>query len=187
MVRSTILNIEHPFLFSTVSPMTVHDLNKLPEADRKQLLFNCCGSTTWVSKMLPIFPAEEMVEILTGAEDFWYQCTEADWLEAFSHHPKIGDTASLKQKFAATAQWAAGEQGAVATADDETIAALAKGNADYEQKFGFIFIVCATGKSAAAMLELLQQRLPNSREQELSIAMEEQNKITQLRIQKLLS
>jgi len=136
--------------------------------------------------MLPFFPADDMVELLYDAEDQWYECTEADWLEAFGHHPKIGDMDSLKKKFATTAGWASGEQGAVAEASEQTIEALAKGNAEYEKKFGFIFIVCATGKSADEMLQLLQQRLPNDKEHEIVIAMDEQNKITQIRLQKLV-
>jgi 2-oxo-4-hydroxy-4-carboxy-5-ureidoimidazoline decarboxylase len=167
--------------------MTLHHLNTLTPEKLQSELFKCCGSTTWVSKMLPFFPADDMVELLNDAEDQWYECSEADWLEAFTYHPKIGDVESLKKKFASTAQWASGEQGAVRQASQQTLEALAKGNDDYEKKFGFIFIVCATGKSADEMLVLLQARLPNKREDEIKIAMDEQNKITQLRLQKLLS
>ncbi len=167
--------------------MTLHELNTLPKEQLKTALFNCCGSQNWVSKMLPFFPADDMVELLNDAEDQWYECTGTDWLEAFTQHPKIGDVESLTKKFAATAEWAGGEQAAVAEADRQTIEALAKGNTDYEQKFGFIFIVCATGKSAAEMLQLLQQRLPNSKAEEIINAMEEQNKITLIRLQKLLA
>lgn len=137
--------------------------------------------------MHALIPYEDLVELLNDAEEQWYQCSEADWLEAFTHHPKIGDIDALKKKFASTAHWAGNEQGAVAQASGETIQALAKGNDDYEKKFGFIFIVCATGKSAEEMLALLNQRLPNNREEEMQIAAGEQNKITQLRIQKLLA
>jgi 2-oxo-4-hydroxy-4-carboxy-5-ureidoimidazoline decarboxylase len=136
--------------------------------------------------MLPFFPADDMVEILEDAEEQWWKCSEADWKEAFAHHPKIGDVESLKKKFAATAQWASGEQSGVTTASQQTIEALAEGNRDYEEKFGYIFIVCATGKSAEEMLEILQSRLPNSPEDEIQIAADEQNKITKLRIEKLL-
>lgn len=167
--------------------MTLHELNTLPTEQLRQQLFNCCGSRNWVNKMLPFFPADDMVELLNDAEDIWYECSEEDWMEAFNHHPAIGDVASLTKKFASTAKWAAGEQASVAEADQPTITALAKGNADYQQKFGFIFIVCATGKSAAEMLNILNERLLNHKEQELNIAMEEQNKITQFRIQKLLA
>ena len=167
--------------------MTLHELNILPKEQLYQELFKCCGSNTWVEKMLPFFPADDMVELINDAEDQWYECSEADWLEAFTHHPKIGDVESLTKKFAATAQWASGEQSTVSTASQQTIQALAKGNDDYEKKFGFIFIVCATGKSAEEMLQLLQARLPNDAAAEIKIAMDEQNKITQLRLQKLLA
>ena len=93
---------------------------------------------------------------------------------------------SLRKKYASTKALAAGEQSAVSQASEETLQALAQGNLDYEKKFGFIFIVCATGKSALEMLELLQARLPNTREQELLNAAREQHAITVLRLQKLL-
>lgn len=109
----------------------------------------------------------------------------ADWLEAFTAHPRIGDLDSLKKKFAATATWAEGEQAGVAGAADEVLLALAEGNRLYEQRFGHIFIVCATGKSAVEMLTLLRARLPNSPEDELGIAAAEQAKITRLRLEKL--
>lgn len=167
--------------------MTLHELNILPKEQLKAALFNCCGSKNWVNKMLPFFPADDLVELLYDAEDQWYECSNTDWLEAFTHHPKIGDIASLQKKFAATAEWACGEQSTFGTASQQTIEALATGNAVYETKFGFIFIVCATGKSAEEMLQLLQSRLPNTKEEEIKIAMDEQNKITQLRLQKLLA
>ena len=167
--------------------MTLHELNILPKEQLKAELFKCCGSTTWVEKMLPFFPADDMAELLYDAEDQWYECTETDWLEAFTHHPNTGDIDSFKKKFATTAGWASGKQEAVAKASEETLKALAKGNEDYEKKFGFIFIVCATGKSADEMLALLNERLPNDKEHEIVIAMDEQNKITQIRLQKLLA
>ena len=167
--------------------MTLHQLNILPNEQLEEELFKCCGSTAWVNKMLPFFPAEDLIEILEDAEEQWYQCSEEDWLEAFTHHPKIGDVESLKKKFASTATWASGEQSGAAAASQQTLEALAKCNDEYEQKFGYIFIVCATGKSAAEMLQLLQQRLPNNPSEEIKIAADEQNKITKLRIEKLLN
>ena len=135
---------------------------------------------------MTFFPADDMVELLEDAEEVWYQCSEEDWKEAFSYHPKIGDMESLTKKFASTAEWAAGEQSGVNAASKETIEALAAGNKEYEAKFGHIFIICATGKTAGEMLADLQTRLQNSREVEMEIAAEEQNKITKLRIEKLL-
>ena len=146
----------------------------------------CCGSQVWVNKMLPFFPADDLVELLEDAEEQWFKCSEADWKEAFAHHPKIGDVESLKKKFASTATWASGEQSGVNTADQQTIEALAKGNNEYEKKFGYIFIVCATGKSAGEMLGLLNERLINDPGEEIEVAADEQNKITKLRIEKLL-
>lgn len=136
--------------------------------------------------MLPFIPADDMVELLEDAEDEWWKCSQSDWKEAFTHHPKIGDIDSLREKVASTATWASGEQSGVNKASEETILALAAGNKLYEEKFGFIFIVCATGKSAEEMLAHLQQRLQHEPDEEIIIAADEQNKITKLRIEKLL-
>ncbi len=113
--------------------------------------------------------------------------TDADWLEAFAAHPRIGDVDALRAKFAATAAWASGEQAGVAGASESTLRALAEGNRDYEAKFGHIFIVCATGKTADEMLGLLRERLANEPDAELAVAAAEQAKITAIRLRKLLS
>ena len=111
---------------------------------------------------------------------------ESDFLEAFSHHPKIGASLDLlREKFASTHGWSSAEQSAVTGASEETLAALRDGNIRYEKKYGFIFIVCATGKSAAQMLEILNSRMNHSYEQELQIAAKEQAKITHLRLEKI--
>ena len=136
--------------------------------------------------MLPFFPADDLVELLEDAEEQWFKCSEEDWKEAFAHHPKIGDIDSLKKKFASTAKWASAEQSGVNTASENTIEALAEGNKKYEDKFGYIFIVCATGKSAEEMLGILESRLQNDPKEEIEIAADEQNKITKLRLEKLL-
>jgi 2-oxo-4-hydroxy-4-carboxy-5-ureidoimidazoline decarboxylase len=166
--------------------MTLYDLNMLPKAQLRQELLKCCGSSAWVEKVMNFFPIEDLVELLDDAEEEWYKCSQEDWKEAFSHHPRIGDIDSLKKKFASTANWAMGEQSGTSTASEETIEALAKGNEEYEDKFGYIFIVCATGKSADEMLTVLKSRLLNDPEKEIEIAADEQNKITRLRLEKLL-
>ena len=166
--------------------MTLHEFNLMTVDQLKQELFNCCGATAWVNRMLRFFPMEDLVELLEDAEEQWYACSETDWLEAFSHHPKIGDTNSLQNNFTATAQWAAEEQGVLATAPPQVITALEEANKVYYQKFGYIFIVCATGKSAEEMLDNIQNRFANDAKTEIRIAMDEQNKITLLRLQKLL-
>ena len=167
--------------------MTLPDLNALPDPARAAELRKCCGSTAWVDTLNGQFPFAAAAALYEAAERTWYSLGEADWREAFAHHPKIGDVRALREKFASTATWAAGEQGAVQQADEETLRGLATGNAAYEQKFNYIFIVCATGKSAAEMLALLQARLPHAPAHEIRVAMGEQAKITRLRLEKLLT
>jgi 2-oxo-4-hydroxy-4-carboxy-5-ureidoimidazoline decarboxylase len=165
--------------------MTIAEFDHLELAEKKALLHQCCGSSTWVNNMIAAPPAEDLVDLLEIAEEIWYACHESDWREAFSHHPKIGDINTLKERFGATAQWAEGEQASVKEASEQTLQELTAANQAYEQRFGYIFIVCATGKSADEMLQLLNQRLYNNPEVEIQVAMEEQLKITRLRLEKL--
>ena len=168
--------------------MTLAELNHLPKPALAKALQTCCGSTAWVENMLAAFPVADAETLMDGASTAWNKLTEADWREAFTHHPKIGgDVEALRQKFASTSTWAEGEQASVKTASQETLEALATGNEDYERRFGYIFIVCATGKTAAEMLALLQARLTNDQAAEILIAAGEQNKITRLRLEKLLA
>jgi 2-oxo-4-hydroxy-4-carboxy-5-ureidoimidazoline decarboxylase len=167
--------------------MTLQEFNRLSREEQRRLLFTCCGSNSWVDMMVGLFPFADRDVLLKAASEQWRQCGAEDWLEAFRHHPKIGDIASLEKKFASTAALAGGEQSSVRHATPDTLHALAAANAEYEDRFGFIFIVCATGKSAAEMLALLQARLNNSPQMELKQAMLEQEKITALRLQKIIS
>jgi len=164
--------------------MTIAEFDRLSAGEKRELLFQCCGSTAWVNKMLSIPPAEDLIDLFEDAEENWYSLTEADWKEAFSHHPKIGDMESLRKKFASD-QFAGGEQSGITGASEQTLHALAEGNKAYEEKFGYIFIVSAAGKSAVEMLGILTARLKNKPEIEITIAMDEQNKITRLRLEKL--
>lgn len=167
--------------------MTLQTLNNLPVDQAARALGKCCGASDWVNQMVQSRPFLSKADLLKKAELIWYSTEEPDWLEAFSHHPKIGDTASLAKKFAATVEWSGEEQKSVAGANQEVIQKLAIGNQDYEEKFGFIFIVCATGKSAEEMLALLEARIVNDYDEEIRIAMGEQHKITLIRLEKLLS
>ena len=161
--------------------MTLSSFNNLDKETAAEKLFSCCGSSKWVSLMMKDFPFESGKLMVEKATVAWFnECEKEDWLESFTHHPKIGDKKSLSEKFASK------EQESVASASDEIIEALAKANKEYEKKFGFIFIVCATGKSAIEMLQLLNERLKNDKETELNIAMSEQHKITLLRFQKII-
>lgn len=162
--------------------MTIKAFNKLIKAEKTKQLMSCCGSSAWVESMLRQFPFDSEAALIDAACNIWYnQCNSMDWLESFTHHPRIGDVKSLTKKFAGK------EQASVASATQKTIAALAAANKAYAAKFGFIFIVCATGKTATEMLRLLEERLANSIGEELHIAMGEQMKITILRFQKLLN
>jgi 2-oxo-4-hydroxy-4-carboxy-5-ureidoimidazoline decarboxylase len=168
--------------------MTLAELNHLPKPALADALGKCCGATAWVQSMLAAFPVADEATLLREATARWNQLSEADWREAFTHHPKIGgDVEALRARFASTSTWAEGEQAAVKQASQATLEALATGNEDYERRFGYIFIVCATGKTAAEMLALLQARLPNKPEAEIMIAAGEQDKITRIRLEKLLA
>lgn len=167
--------------------MNLSDLNALPPEKARDEFARCCGSAAWVEKMIARRPFADKAAVMGAADEAWAAAGEKDWLEAFSHHPRIGGKDALRAKFASTTAWAQGEQAKVAQADENTLDALAEGNADYEARFGFIFIVCATGKTAPEMLALLKARLPNERGPELSIAAAEQHKITKIRLEKLLS
>lgn len=153
----------------------------------KHEIFKCCGCTAWVAELTKKFPFTSTKELKKESDKIWFSLNEEDWKEAFTHHPKIGDEESLKKKFSSTANWASGEQAGVQSAEEQTLRELKRGNDEYEKKFGYIFIVCATGKSAPEMLALLKSRLNNSAEEEIKIAATEQNKITHLRIDKLFS
>ncbi|MBX3015930.1 MAG: 2-oxo-4-hydroxy-4-carboxy-5-ureidoimidazoline decarboxylase [Caldilineaceae bacterium] len=164
----------------------ITQLNQLNRTAAEEKLTRCCGATRWVAQMLARRPFASVDQLRQSADDIWWALAPDDWREAFQHHPKIGDVDSLRRKFASTQTWAAHEQAAVQQASEAVLTGLAAGNLAYEAKFGYIFIVCATGKSAPEMLALLEQRLPNDPSTELPIAAEEQRKITQIRLHKLL-
>ena len=167
--------------------MNLANFNELSHDKAVKLLSACCASEHWVTQMLHARPYENELAMITAADTIWYQhCNESDWRQAFQGHPKIGDVKSLAEKFADTRQMAMGEQAAATVADENILHQLAIANDNYLQKNGFIFIVCATGKSAAGMLHLLQSRLHNTREDEVLHAMGEQQKITILRIKKII-
>ncbi len=131
-------------------------------------------------------PFETDDALVAAADAVWARMERDDILEAFSHHPRIGaDVEKLREKFAATAELSAGEQAAVASASDEVLHRLRDMNVRYEERFGYIFIVCASGKSAEEMLEILESRIDNDPEDELRIAAAEQAKITRLRLEQL--
>mmetsp|Transcript_23781 Transcript_23781/g.28707 ORF Transcript_23781/g.28707 Transcript_23781/m.28707 type:complete len:319 (+) Transcript_23781:44-1000(+) len=163
-------------------------INRLTVKDAQEQFLKCCGSPAFAAKLAsqrPFSQYEQMVEI---ARQVWFnEVSTMEWLKAFEAHPRIGDVEGLRKKFASTASWCEGEQGtAMSSADEAVIQALAQGNKDYEAKFGHIFIICATGKPAAVILEALKSRYPNNPHHEMMLAAQEQQKITEIRLTKLL-
>ena len=166
--------------------MTLEELNRLPLGEASAALERCCGASAWVKQVCAARPFRERGELLGAAERIWNALGASDWREAFAHHPRIGDREAPRRRFASTGGWAAEEQRGAAAASEGTLERLAEGNCAYQDRFGYIFIVCATGKSASEMLALLEARIHNDPEVELKIAAEEQMKITRLRLEKLL-
>lgn len=159
-------------------------IDTAPSADARAFLSACCGSARWVERMLARRPFGDDERLQAAAREEWFALPPQDWLEAFAHHPQIGDRESLRARFPRTAHLSAAEQGGIAGASDETLGALADLNRAYQQKFGYIFIVCATGRSADEMLAALQHRINNDPQTELRIAAEEQAQITALRLRR---
>ena len=159
-------------------------INQASTSEAESIFRDCCGSARWASSMAAARPFDSENELMNTAADMWNDLLAEDWLEAFAAHPKIGETKATKTQFA---QWSAGEQAGMSSANDLLKQELAAANREYHDKFGFIFIVCATGKTAGEMLELCRTRFDNDRETEITIAAKEQEKITEIRIKKLLS
>jgi len=149
-------------------------------------LLKCCGSREWVARLIAEGPFKDEDDLISKADRAWWSLEPHDWLEAFHSHPKIGEKKAAREVAAEAQRWSEDEQSGVRNSAAETMAALARLNREYEQKFGYIFIVCASGKTSEEMLATLRERLGNSPEEELQIAAAEQAKITRLRLGKLL-
>jgi len=151
--------------------------NALPGDEAVEMLLPCCGSRSWARQVAERRPFQDLADLRRKSDEIWRNLGTEDWREAFAAHPRIGEKGS---------RWSEQEQAGARDADARILAELIEANREYESRFGHIFIVCATGKSAAEMLSLLRHRLDNDREIELRIAAEEQRKITNLRLEKLL-
>ena len=165
--------------------ISLNSFNNLDMPDGRYHLLKCCGSINWVDGMLRRRPFKNLSQLQMTADEVWSKCSREDALEAFASHPKIGDKDAIAKKFQSTKEWASDEQQSMTIANDQIIDLLASGNRAYEKKFGYIFIVFATGKSAEEMLAILEGRLKNEPAEELKNAMNEQHKITKLRLNKL--
>jgi 2-oxo-4-hydroxy-4-carboxy-5-ureidoimidazoline decarboxylase len=166
--------------------LTVRQLNALPAARAAELLAACCGAPRWVSSMIARRPYESLDSVFAAADNVWWSLDQHDWRDAFARHSRIGEAESAPPHDERERDWASGEQASVATAQDSVRNALVEANREYERRFGYIYIVCATGRSADEMLALARGRLHNSPKVELHVAAEEQRKITRLRLQKSL-
>jgi OHCU decarboxylase len=157
---------------------TVSEFDDLPAARAADMIQPCCGAARWVAEMVARRPFGSLEELLAGADEVWWSLEPDDWREAFAHHPRIGERA---------AGWAAGEQAGVAGASGDVRDELAAANRAYEARFGHIYLVRATGRSAEELLALARARLANDAESELRVAAEEQRQITRLRLEKLFT
>ena len=163
-------------------------LNAMEEGLLGKELERCCASSVWVQSMIASRPYESIQHLLALADEKWWLVGEKEWRHAFLAHPRIGDVDALKAKFAKNPDaWEGGEQSGAEDATQQVLVDLKKGNDEYEERFGHIFLVCATGKSASEMLTILRERMSNSPQAEILIAAGEQGKITHLRLHKLLT
>lgn len=164
----------------------LEQLNRASPEEAEAAFLTCCGSRRWAQKMAQSRPFTDILRLLKQAEEIWQNLEAQDWLEAFAAHPKIGAKKAVQHQSAQSAEWSKNEQSGTNSATDSECTELEKLNHLYEEKFGYIFIVCATGKSAGEMLEICRRRLDNNDEAELSVAADEQQKITGIRLKKLL-
>ncbi len=146
----------------------------------------CCGAHRWAAAMLALRPIPSVLELSEAADSVWSTMEEPDWMEAFACHPRIGER-KAEHAGAKSAAWSSQEQSSAGGAESDLLEELAEDNALYEQRFGFTYIVCATGKSADEMLAILKRRLASDRDTELREAAEQQRQITQIRLGKWLA
>jgi OHCU decarboxylase len=160
--------------------------NALPPTEAAEEILPCCGSTRWARELAALRPFSAEEALLAASDRVWHDLTPEDWDEAFRSHPRIGEQKAVATAAQQSADWSRQEQSGVETHDAEALEELARGNADYEARFGRIFLICATGKSAAEMLAILRMRLGNNEEAERNEAAEQQRQITHLRLRKWL-
>ncbi len=162
-------------------------LSSLSTDEAEVELLKCCGSLTWARGVTAARPFASLDDLIAESERVWWSLAPGDWLEAFHSHPKIGEQKAAAPTTAEAQQWSADEQSGIRDSAAQTLAELARLNREYEEKFGYIFIVCASGKSSEEMLAILRERLGNDPGQELRNAAAEQAKITELRLRKLVA
>jgi OHCU decarboxylase len=159
----------------------------MPPDQAAQLLVACCGARRWVDGMIVRRPYGDIHALLAAADQVWRAMGPDDWREAFAYHPRLGETKSAVAQDERARFWSNNEQSGARNADASLLAELASANAAYEERFGFICIICATGLHAEDILQLTRERLKNEPEHELTVAAEEQRMITRLRLLKLFN
>jgi 2-oxo-4-hydroxy-4-carboxy-5-ureidoimidazoline decarboxylase len=169
-------------------------LNELSRIRAVAELSKCCASRRWAERVADRRPFDDFERLASASDEIWWTLSPEDWREAFAHHPRIGekipvpgDAPGGASALFGTREWAGKEQSGMAGASDEVRAAFARGNEEYERKFGHVFLICATGRSGDEMLGQLRERLGNEPDAELRNAASEQAKITRLRLEKLLA
>jgi 2-oxo-4-hydroxy-4-carboxy-5-ureidoimidazoline decarboxylase len=160
--------------------------NQLSPEEAVQEILPCCGSFAWARGLVARRPIGDDGSLIAASDETWWSLGPSDWREAFSKHPRIGERKAPLAALAQSAAWSTQEQRNVANAGESEQLALAEGNREYERRFDRVFIVCATGKSAREILEILRRRLRNDDASELREAADEQRKITNIRLQKWL-
>ena len=159
--------------------------NQAPVQDALGAMLACCGAQRWAKEMVAMRPIETVIALSEAADRVWAEMSEQDWMEAFACHPRIGERKGTQIE-GRSSTWSEQEQSSVSRAGSTVLAELERGNAEYEAKFGFTYIVCATGKTAEEMLAILNRRLANERTAELREAAEQQRQIMQIRLGKWL-
>ena len=160
--------------------------NAADATEARNAMLACCGSKRWADAMVALRPIASVFVLSEAADRVWATMQEADWLEAFACHPRIGDRNASIHAGEQSAAWSRTEQAQTNSASDRVLEEIAAGNERYEERFGFTYIVCATGKSAEEMLAILNRRLGSTREIELREAAEQQRQIIQIRLGKWL-
>ena len=163
----------------------LEEWNKAAAREAVEAMLACCGSRRWAEGMAARRPIATIAALSEAADDIWTTMDEADWLQAFAAHPRIGERKSEPAR-SQSASWSGREQAGMQAASQKALQSMAEANTQYEERFGFTFIVCATGKSADEMLGILERRLANTRVAELREAAEQQRQIMQLRLGKWL-
>ena len=161
--------------------MTIADLDHLTPVQKKSLLQKCCGSSTWISNMLEIFPVNDLIDLLEYADDAWQKCNEKDWLEAIIEDPLSDDTELLSERYAS------GEHSGVNIVSQQVQQSLVQSGKLYSEKFGFPFIAFASQKSEGEMLSAILERLNKSKDEEIKVAAAEQLQIIKMRLRKLFA